>query len=196
MSGKTVPPTIPAGSSRVLSSQTRSVQTQAGKLGDEGGGGAKRWVLPTTLLRIPKMTSTWPGETPEYPDQKRVRKHHVVVHENEGPSSREPDHTTEETCDTTSSRYDPDGKPTALLSTVSSVLLGLQALKENPESSYSNVSFRQAILTYMDGVQSREEAQAAARDLEDALLVASAPEKEGRASGDEDPDKSSGKERA
>lgn len=203
VSGKTMPPSIPAGSSRVLSGQTRSVQTLAAK---HDGDDVDRWMLPTTLLRIPDVTSTWPGETPAYPDQKRVRKHHhVVVHENEGPSSRKLDHHDAATAaaqrsDTTSSHYDPaEMKSTALLSTVSSVLLGLQALKENPESSYPNVSFRQAVLTYMDGVQSREEARAAVKDLEDALLVMNALEKEGsekkEASAGENSNKSDGKER-
>ncbi|XXH04818.1 hypothetical protein Hte_011240 [Hypoxylon texense] len=184
VSGKTMPPSIPARSSRALSGQTRSVQTLAAAKpnGDVDVDVVDRWTLPTTLLRIPDVTSTWPGETPAYPDQKRVRKlHHVVVvHENAGPSSRTPAAHPAQPGDTTSSRHDPsETKSTALLSTVSSVLLGLQALKENPESSYPSVSFRQAVLTYMDGVQSREEARAAVKDLEDALLVMNALEKEG-----------------
>ncbi|KAI1777770.1 hypothetical protein F4818DRAFT_456812 [Hypoxylon cercidicola] len=191
VSGKTVPLSIKAGSTRIPSGQTRSVQTQSRP--HEGVDG---WMLPTTLIRIPKMTSTWPDEKPVHPDQKRVRKYYEVQ-----ALRKSGDTQSKQSATTLNRRNSLDGKASTLLRTISSVLFGLQALKEFPESSYPSVSFRQAILTYMDGVHSREEAAAAVKDLEEALRSVNELEKEDpeekEASGDKDSDKGNdGKEQA
>ncbi|KAF3064412.1 hypothetical protein GL218_01320 [Daldinia childiae] len=72
-SGKIAPSSIPAGASRTPYSQTRSIQTQS----------EDTPLLPTTLLRIPGITATWPDKAPEHPDQLRVRKYASFAHENE-----------------------------------------------------------------------------------------------------------------
>ncbi|KAI1768751.1 hypothetical protein GGR53DRAFT_462136 [Hypoxylon sp. FL1150] len=57
VSGKSAPSSMHAGSNHSPSSasQTRSAHTTA-----SSGRGLYPWVLPTTLLRIPEITSTWP----------------------------------------------------------------------------------------------------------------------------------------
>ncbi|KAI1661875.1 hypothetical protein F4813DRAFT_385546 [Daldinia decipiens] len=64
-SGKIPPPSIQANASRIPYSHTRSIQTRSDNTP----------LLPTTLLRIPGVAATWPGEAPKHPDQPRVRKH-------------------------------------------------------------------------------------------------------------------------
>ncbi|OTA66821.1 hypothetical protein K449DRAFT_431154 [Hypoxylon sp. EC38] len=133
----TVPLSIQAGASRVPLSQTRCSHSKAKAEKDP--------YLPTTLIRIPGETVTWPVEVSEHPDQPRVRKIRTV-HENEGPIRKEEvPHLT------------------------SNLTFGLEALDQNRSLSHPIISFEDAIKKYMDGVQTREEALARAKELDAAL---------------------------
>ncbi|KAI0846082.1 hypothetical protein F5Y00DRAFT_264975 [Daldinia vernicosa] len=63
-SGKIAPSSIQASASHFPYSQTRSVQTQS----------ENTWLLPTTLLRIPGVTATWPTKAPDREESSEVRR--------------------------------------------------------------------------------------------------------------------------
>lgn len=75
-SGKTVPPTIQAGSSNISFTQKRMLQTASPSHNVEVQvqEAKEDSYLPKTLLCIPGVSSTWPHETEPTPTQKRVRK--------------------------------------------------------------------------------------------------------------------------
>lgn len=90
-SGKTLPPTVQGGTlpfdqKRSLHTHAESVEKKSDSENNDDGD-VKAGVdvnehehehedpyLPKTLLRIPGVSSTWPGEDSSTPDQKRVRK--------------------------------------------------------------------------------------------------------------------------
>ncbi|KAI2639939.1 hypothetical protein GGS26DRAFT_587390 [Hypomontagnella submonticulosa] len=147
-SGKTVPPSIQAGISRAPYSQTRSIRTQANSNKNE-------IYLPTTLLRIPGMTVTWPEETPAYSDQARVRKLRTV-HQHGGPSREQtPLPDLRETLQRVEAHR---------ASRPAHIAFGSPALKEG---SYATVNFGVVLKKYMDGVRERAELAAAAAKKED-----------------------------
>ncbi|KAI0115374.1 hypothetical protein F4814DRAFT_460120 [Daldinia grandis] len=71
-SGKVAPSSIQAGASRIPRSQTRAIQTQP----------ESTPLLPTTLLRIPGVTATWPGKESKCP-------YTGFVYENKSPQHKE-----------------------------------------------------------------------------------------------------------
>ncbi|KAI1144212.1 hypothetical protein F5Y05DRAFT_418287 [Hypoxylon sp. FL0543] len=157
-SGKTVPLSIKAGTSGLPYSQSRSSHSQNKPDNNEG--------LPTTIIRIPGESATWPVETPEHPDQPRVRKTGPgPVHENEGPVRKEETPTPA-----------PEPKKTGpkntterhILQIVSNLAFGLEALKQNPSLAHCTISFDKAIKKYMEGCQTRHEVIARAAELDAA----------------------------
>ncbi|OTA91860.1 hypothetical protein M434DRAFT_12856 [Hypoxylon sp. CO27-5] len=157
-SGKTIPLSIQAGASRVPFSQTRCSHSKSKAEKDP--------YLPTTLIRIPGETVTWPVEASEHPDQPRIRKIRTV-HENEGPIRNEEasaSYSTHELNDAkfkgTTRRHTPQ--------VASNLAFGLEALERDHTLSQPIISFEDAIKKYMDGVQTREEALARAKELDAA----------------------------
>ncbi|KAI0145777.1 hypothetical protein F4776DRAFT_660655 [Hypoxylon sp. NC0597] len=157
-SGKTVPLSIQAGASRVPFSQTRGSHSKTKPEKDP--------YLPTTLIRIPGETVTWPVEVSEHPDQPRVRKLRTV-HKNEGPIRKD------EASFYSSAPKSKDAKPQDTTErhmphVTSNVAIGLDALEQNHSLARSIISFEDAIKKYMAGVQTREEALARAKELDAA----------------------------
>ncbi|KAI8962772.1 hypothetical protein F5Y11DRAFT_365579 [Daldinia sp. FL1419] len=89
--------TVQAGISHVSFSQTRSIQTKA----------EDKPLLPTTLLRIPGVTATWPDITSEHPDQPRVRKR---VNSLQASEKSEPERIKQVQAEDTQERPDSDKK--------------------------------------------------------------------------------------
>ncbi|KAI1094483.1 hypothetical protein F5B19DRAFT_499450 [Rostrohypoxylon terebratum] len=140
ISGKTVPPSIQAGSTRIPSTQTRNTHTtsNSGSDGDSdntpSNTAALVHLLPTTLLRIPDMPSTWPGKTQRHPDQPRVRKQRMaLIH---------------------SFTSTPQPSPLPTPDVLSHVAL-FPSLDTDPHPS---LTFEKAVARYMDGVKARAEA--------------------------------------
>ncbi|KAI0835606.1 hypothetical protein F5Y06DRAFT_305841 [Hypoxylon sp. FL0890] len=165
-SGKTVPSSIQAGTSRIHFSQTRSAHSKS-KSEDHAS-------LPTTLLRIPGESSTWPVETPEFPDQPRIRKTRTV-HENEGPVRKE---ETPAPASESEEAEPKDTKDRSILRVLSNIAFGLKALEQNPYSPHPVISFDKAIKKYMEGVQTRHEALARAKELHAARQAADEKDRE------------------
>ncbi|KAI2468585.1 hypothetical protein F4781DRAFT_443451 [Annulohypoxylon bovei var. microspora] len=150
-SGKTVPSSIQAGSSRTPFSQTRSMHTKS----STPTSAPACLPLPTTLLRIPGSPSTWPGEEPSHPAQPRIRKQRVEVVYEFCSAPR-----LEERLPPTSLAL-PLGRDTPsrpVLQVLDAMAAGLDTLGGNP---YATLSFERAVARYMEGVKSREEALAA-----------------------------------
>ncbi|KAI1410108.1 hypothetical protein F5Y13DRAFT_192589 [Hypoxylon sp. FL1857] len=153
-SGKTVSSSIQAGTSLLPLSQTRRNHSKS-KVENSP-------YLPTTLIRIPGEAATWPVEIPECPDQPRIRRIHTA-HENEGPIRKEETSTLIPKAKDTTERH--------ILQTFANLTIGLEALEQNPILSHPIVSFEKAVKNYMNGVQTREEALARAKELEAARQV-------------------------
>ncbi|KAI1107186.1 hypothetical protein F4804DRAFT_352729 [Jackrogersella minutella] len=147
-SGKTVPSSIQAGSSRVPFSQTRSVhsKTTSSDLSH----------LPTTILRIDGMTASWPGESPEHPDQQRVRKQRIVH-----------DQAVQVQSEEASEANHKSGN--RIFRVLSSITSTIEAFKENPYTARPVLPFDRAIDKYMNNVKLNAqelEAHEASKDLE------------------------------
>lgn len=196
VSGKTVPSSIRAGSSHIPSSssssssgtqnQARSAHTATGPVRVRDSG-KYSWLLPTTLLRIPDIVSTWPTSSEEteswseYQKKKEQEQKELrtdTVYKNQGPVSRQLAAAGDgvQSCDTSSSYLDEE--TLALISTTSTLMATLQALEKNPEATYPMTAFCQAILKYLDGAKSCEEADALTKALVDAFRVANEEKEE------------------
>ncbi|OTB07235.1 hypothetical protein M426DRAFT_8963 [Hypoxylon sp. CI-4A] len=154
-SGKTIPSSIQAGTSRLPSSQTRSTHSQTPTADNDPA------CLPTTLLRIPGCTASWPGATPEHPDQKRVRVR--TVHEHSGPERPPPppestnnnangDDDNENENENENENDDDDEEKKKVLPPL------------GPAKPLGS-----AVQYYLDNYHSRAEAQAATQDLRDSV---------------------------
>ncbi|KAI1384858.1 uncharacterized protein F4822DRAFT_446035 [Hypoxylon trugodes] len=135
-SGKTVPSSIQAGSSRIPFNQTRSIKTKSDQ-------------LPTTLIRVPGVTSTWPGEKPTHPDQQRVRKQ-VVVHEHGGPSREE---NPEPELEDILTRIDAENAPQINFEE----MLGPYGMRRSDGGSYPDYAFEEVTRQYIDILRNLEE---------------------------------------
>ncbi|KAI1213529.1 uncharacterized protein F4807DRAFT_456875 [Annulohypoxylon truncatum] len=166
-SGKTVPTSIQAGSLRIPSTQTRSMHTASG--GTPSSAPALLY-LPTTLLRIPGMPSTWPGESPQSPDQPRIRKRRMeVIHE----FSSKPQQLIRAAAAITTTA---SGSPSEDNKSTRQVLETLGDMTSASPQTYNeddngddgdldpntSLSFEKAVARYMEGVKAREEALAVA----------------------------------
>ncbi|KAI0377862.1 hypothetical protein F5Y04DRAFT_284532 [Hypomontagnella monticulosa] len=137
-SGKTVPSSIQAGSSRAPYSQTRSMQTYP----------RITFALPTTLICIPGVTATWPGEAPTRPQQPRIRTRKLrTVHKNGGPDRE---------C-----ALQPE-----LLETLKRCEAQHLAFALKEGGVCPGIIFGVAVKKYMDGVRARAEAEEKEKEKE------------------------------
>ncbi|KAI2615506.1 hypothetical protein GGR54DRAFT_642268 [Hypoxylon sp. NC1633] len=144
-SGKTVPPTIQAGSSRTPFTQSRSLQTSTAQ--PEQHNSHPR--LPTTLLRIPGITTTWPDTPSTHPDQKRVRKQQI----NDGHGT----HTTKTPDPSPRHRVKKPGHAQGrALHLASRIAHRLHVLRASPDSPFHALGFQE----HLDGVRARAEGEA------------------------------------
>ncbi|KAL7626786.1 hypothetical protein AAE478_003560 [Parahypoxylon ruwenzoriense] len=131
---KLAPPSIQAESSHVLFSQTRGLQTESQAPPPQSDAS----LLPTTLLRIPGVTATWPAEASVHPDQKRVRKQRVINTSDEAPSSSSPleqkpqekEHASSPDNENPAAK-EPEQQEGRIERVLSHVSAGLKALREN-----------------------------------------------------------------
>ncbi|KAI0883343.1 uncharacterized protein GGS22DRAFT_195138 [Annulohypoxylon maeteangense] len=167
-SGKTVPSSIQAGSIRVPSTQTRTMHTASGSTSSTPTSAPALLHLPTTLLRIPGVPATWPGETPPHPDQPRIRKQRItVIHEfgsyraptlpsrpviSSLPLSTPTKQPTGEDQNEEVEKGDDKALPTLQIHHT------IPPIDFDPHPS---LTFEKAVARYMDGVKEREEALAA-----------------------------------
>ncbi|XDG01325.1 hypothetical protein ABKA04_000940 [Annulohypoxylon sp. FPYF3050] len=146
-SGKTVPPSIQAGSVRIPSTQSRSMHTASGSAAPSSAPALLH--LPTTLLRIPDMPSTWPGETPPHPDQPRVRKRRMeLIH----------------AYTSTPQPFLPDSTGIPYMPSPHVLHALFPSIDTDPNPS---LTFEKAVAKYMDGIKAREEALVAVEESAD-----------------------------
>ncbi|KAI1457783.1 hypothetical protein F4805DRAFT_427349 [Annulohypoxylon moriforme] len=167
-SGKTAPPSFYIRNFKFPDIQKRSMHTDRG--GSSGNGSAPTSAPlalhppPTTLLRIPDMPSTWPGEESPYPDQPRVRKQRInVLHElsslarftNTTPTSTNP---TTNSPTNSKEEEQPTIFPDTLCPPIQQVLNDIYPVNLDPNTS---LTFEEAVARYMEGVKEREAIRAA-----------------------------------